>query len=58
LPQLAGYLRSWSATAQYLKEHGHDPVAAVEQELQAEWGDPMQARTIRWPFRVIAGRLE
>ncbi|MGH7535203.1 MAG: class I SAM-dependent methyltransferase, partial [Gemmatimonadales bacterium] len=55
LPQLAGYLRSWSATARYAKVLGDDPVAAVGEELLGVWGPPETARTIRWPITIRAG---
>lgn len=57
LPQLAGYLRSWSATARYIEWCRVDPIAPVEQELAALWGEPGVARTVRWPLAVRAGRV-
>lgn len=56
LPQLTGYLRSWSATARYVAEHQKDPVDDVERELAAAWGDRDVARTVRWPLVVRVGR--
>ena len=57
LPQLAGYLRSWSATARYAKVLGDDPVAAVEEQLLGVWGPPETACTVRWPITIRAGHL-
>jgi SAM-dependent methyltransferase len=57
LAQLTGYLRTWSATARYLKESGVDPVAAVEKSLERDWGDPDHQREVRWPLYIRAGRL-
>jgi len=57
LAQLAGYLRTWSATERYVNSHGVDPVDDVEQSLEAEWGDPQAPREIRWPLYIRAGRL-
>ena len=57
LTQLTGYLRTWSATARYLKEFGVDPVATVEKSLARHWGDPDQQREVRWPLYIRAGRL-
>jgi len=57
LPELAGYLRTWSATARYAAEHGADPIIEVENSLAAAWGDSQARRTIRWPLYVRAGRL-
>ena len=57
LSQLAGYLRTWSATERYVNAHGVDPVDDVERSLNAEWGDPQARREIRWPLYIRAGRL-
>jgi ubiquinone/menaquinone biosynthesis C-methylase UbiE len=57
LPELAGYLRTWSATARYIKQHGVDPVATVEQQLAAHWGEAGTTRLIRWPLYIRAGTL-
>ena len=56
LPELAGYLRTWSAAARYVDKHGTDPVTAVEQSLATLWGDPITKRLIRWPLYIRAGR--
>lgn len=57
LSQLAGYLRTWSATARYVSKHGVDPVNEVEQALAVDWDDPQARREIRWPLYIRAGRL-
>ena len=57
LSELAGYLRTWSATARYVKQHGKDPVVEVEQQLAGHWGDPAIPRLIRWPLYIRAGTL-
>jgi SAM-dependent methyltransferase len=57
LTQLTGYMRTWSATSRYRKQHGVDPVVAVERELRAVWGDPDERRPISWPLVVLAGRV-
>lgn len=56
LAQLAGYMRSWSATSQYVKKHGGDPVGELEQKMRGLWGES-QSKTVWWPFRVMAGKL-
>jgi SAM-dependent methyltransferase len=53
LVELAGYLRTWSATSAYAAVHGGDPVAPVEEKLSAKWGTGR--RTIRWPLYVRCG---
>ena len=55
LAQLAGYLRTWSATARYVKARGEDPVAAFERDAQALLGDADGRVTVRWPYAVRAG---
>src|SRR3954466_4845302 len=57
LPELAGYLRSWSATTRYMKQNGTDPVIAFETEMARDWEYPSQKRRLHWPFTVRAGRV-
>ena len=40
----------------YVKDKGHDPVALVEPDLRAAWGDPQQRRDVRWQFHVRCGK--
>jgi SAM-dependent methyltransferase len=56
LPELVGYLRSWSATNRYAKAHGVDPVLAVEGAMRSTWGAPETRHTIRWPVTLRVGR--
>lgn len=56
LPQLVGYVRTWSAVGRYMKVTGHDPVPEFGQELAALWGDPDRPRRVEWPISVRAGR--
>jgi SAM-dependent methyltransferase len=55
LAQLAGYLRTWSATMRYAAAHGADPVAAFEDEAAALLGGPDARCTVIWPYVVRAG---
>ena len=55
LSELAGYLRTWSATAAYAAVVGGDPVAAVEARLALTWGD--SKHTVRWPLYFRVGYL-
>lgn len=57
LPQLLGYLRSWSATTRYLKQHAEDPVQSLAEELLVVWGKAGEARRVTWPCFVRVGRL-
>lgn len=52
---MLGYLRTWSATRRYERQHGADPVAIIEPRLRAAWGDA--TRTAVWPLNVFAYRV-
>jgi ubiquinone/menaquinone biosynthesis C-methylase UbiE len=56
LDELAGYLRTWSATARYVAQHGVDPVTQLESVLRPTWGDATHRRRVRWPLHIRAGR--
>lgn len=56
LAALIGYLDTWSAVRAMEKAVGRDAFDAVVAELTRAWGDPAEARTIRWPLTIIAGR--
>ncbi|MCG6540044.1 class I SAM-dependent methyltransferase [Pseudomonas sp. KSR10] len=55
LPQLLGYLRTWSAVKQWQQAYDMDPVAQLEPDLAQRWGDPERQRRIRWPLHFLAG---
>ncbi len=57
LQELAGYLRSWSATVRYTEQNGADPVIQFESEMLAIWSDPKQPQRLHWPFTIRAGRI-
>jgi ubiquinone/menaquinone biosynthesis C-methylase UbiE len=57
LDDVAGYIRTWSATRGFIKARGHDPVDALIAELAPLWGDPRTPRLARWPVAVRAGRI-
>lgn len=50
-----GYLRSWSATQNYIKKNGKDPLELVGDELLKAWGDPKATRSVLWPMTIRAG---
>jgi SAM-dependent methyltransferase len=55
LDDLAGYLRSWSATGRYQEQNGSDPVEVVCAELAPHWG--AGRRRVVWPLSCKVGRL-
>ena len=57
LPRFLGYLGTWSATKQFVKANGFDPLARFGPEFAAAWGEPAAVRTVRWEFNVRLGRV-
>ena len=57
LAELIGYVRTWSATANYIKSTGVDPVPSVEAALAKHWGGEEKRRLVRWPLHIRAGYL-
>jgi SAM-dependent methyltransferase len=57
LEALMGYVRSWSATARYVRDRGNDPVPDLYNRLLPSWGDPRANHKIRWPLNVRAAIL-
>jgi SAM-dependent methyltransferase len=56
LPQLLGYLGTWSATQRFREARGYDPVAQLGTELSTSWGDSAFPRPVRWPLSLRVGR--
>lgn len=56
LAELLAYLRTWSATQRCRQATGRDPLSGLEPSLQEAWGDPTQARSLRWPLLLWVGR--
>jgi len=54
LPDLLGYLRTWSATTRYMATVGTDPVAEFDRSIQTNWGAAVH--TVRWPLHLRVGR--
>jgi len=55
LPQLLGYVGSWSAVDRYRKILGRDPIELVRPALTEAWGDPDRRRRIEWPLVMRVG---
>jgi SAM-dependent methyltransferase len=56
LEALIGYVGTWSATTRFRAAQGVDPVPRLAADLGACWGEPWEARRIRWPLALRAGR--
>ncbi|MBI3140809.1 MAG: class I SAM-dependent methyltransferase [Rhodocyclales bacterium] len=57
LPDLLGYLGTWSATKAYEKAHGRDPCVALGKQLEPLWGDADRRKAVRWPLHLRVGRV-
>jgi SAM-dependent methyltransferase len=57
LDDVAGYVRTWSATRAFVKHHGKDPVDDLVAELGPAWGAESR-RLARWPIAMRIGRVE
>lgn len=56
LPQLLGYLGTWSAVKRYRELRGEDPLPLLERAWTPCWGDPEIARPFEWPVFWKLGR--
>ncbi len=56
LGQVIGYLRTWSATKNFIAARGFDPVTELTENVNGFWGEPDMQRTVTWPLSVIARR--
>ncbi len=56
LPELLAYIRTWSATAAFVRANQVDPVTGLGAELAPLWGPANAPRRVRWPLSVRIGR--
>ncbi|HBB31390.1 MAG TPA: hypothetical protein DC064_06240, partial [Cyanobacteria bacterium UBA9273] len=54
---LVGYLGTWSATQQFIKQHGDEEIATLSQRLYEAWGTPQSQKLIQWPLSIRVGLL-
>jgi SAM-dependent methyltransferase len=57
LDDVAGYIRTWSATRAFMKHHHQDPVDELVKSLAVAWRTPQQPRLARWPVTMRVGRV-
>jgi SAM-dependent methyltransferase len=55
LPDLLGYVDTWSAVRGAEKAIGRGPIEAFRAELTRAWGDPQRRETITWPLSLRVG---
>ena len=57
LPDLTGYLETWSSVQRYIRRQGADPLDLVKANLAAAWGEA-STQAIRWPLYMRVGRID
>jgi SAM-dependent methyltransferase len=57
LPQLLGYLTTWSAVRSAREAGREGLLTAFADDIGAAWGDPGVPRPVRWPINMRIGRL-
>jgi SAM-dependent methyltransferase len=57
LDQVLGYLRTWSATKNFIAARDFDPVTELAETLQPFWGNPEATKMIAWPIGMRVGTL-
>lgn len=57
LDEVAGYVRTWSATRAFMKHQQQDPVNGLVRDLSRAWGPPQRKRRARWPVTMRVGRV-
>jgi len=55
--KLLNFIESWSATQEYKKEKGQNPVDLIIEELNRLWGKAEKINTLRWPLFLKISRL-
>lgn len=58
LQDLAGYIRTWSATKRFIAARGFDPVTNLTNALLPIWGEPGEEKSVRWPLSFRVGVAE
>jgi SAM-dependent methyltransferase len=57
LPDLLGYVDTWSAVREAEKAVGRKPIDAFAREVADQWGDPEARRRVVWPLSMRVARL-
>ena len=57
LPDLFGFLGSWSAVQKFIESRGYHPLREIDAAMRAAWGDPGTVREMRFPIHLRVGRV-
>jgi SAM-dependent methyltransferase len=58
LDALCGYLKSWSATQNFVVSQKRNPVDDLRRELSSKWGAPEEKKFFSWRIAMRAGRFD
>jgi ubiquinone/menaquinone biosynthesis C-methylase UbiE len=58
LPQLLGYLNTWSAVRLYEKKEKANPLSLIDEELSEAWGTANRTKRITFPILLRIGKAE
>ncbi len=56
LKDYLNYLYTWSATHNYIRETGNNPIELIYNDLLKAWGDEDEKRKVSWTIHLKAGR--
>ena len=57
IPQLEGYLNTWSSVRKYIKAKNENPVGSFVKELRRMWPEG-EKRSVRFPIFMRVGRID
>ena len=57
MDDLLGYLESWSATQNYIKRNGTNPIDLIREDLEKLWWNALTRKVIRWPLNLRVGKI-
>lgn len=52
LPQLIGYLGTWSAMKKYQHKTGNNPIEPLYNDIRDAWGEPDKLLPVHWPLSI------
>ena len=58
LPDLLGYVGTWSALRPAQAALGQAPIEAFARAMRDAWGEANARRAVGWPLTVLAGRVD
>ncbi len=58
LPQLIGYLGTWSAVKKYRHKTGKHPIEPLYDDIRDAWGEPDKLLPVHWPLSVRIWRKQ